>query len=167
MADAVPAIELRGITKRFPGVVANDHVDLRVMRGEVHAIVGENGAGKTTLMKILYGMQRPDEGSIRVGGKEVHFRSPKDAIAASIGMVHQHFMLADNLTVLENVVLGSEPKRGLDIDFEGAKKRIRDLSGTYGLPLRPDRLVEDLSVGERQRVEIIKVLYRGARILIL
>jgi ABC-type uncharacterized transport system ATPase subunit len=167
MAETAPAVELDNVSKRFPGIVANDGVRLRVMAGEVHAIVGENGAGKTTLMKILYGMQRPDEGTIRVGGREVHFRSPKDAIAASIGMVHQHFMLADNLTVLENVILGSEPKRGLDIDFEGAKKRIRDLSGTYGLPLRPDRLVEDLSVGERQRVEIIKVLYRGARILIL
>jgi simple sugar transport system ATP-binding protein len=137
------------------------------MPAEVHAIIGENGAGKSTLMKILYGMQRPDGGTIRVNGTDVHFRSPKDAIAAGIGMVHQHFMLADNLSVLENVVLGSEPKRGVVIDFEAAKQRIQKLSGTYGLPLRPDQLVEDLSVGERQRVEIIKVLFRGARILIL
>ena len=167
MSESVPAVELEGITRRFPGVLANDRVGLRVMPGEVHAIVGENGAGKSTLMKILYGMQRPDEGTIRVSGAEVRFRSPKDAIARGIGMVHQHFMLADNLTVLENVVLGSEPVRGPAIDFARAKERIKKLSGSYGLPLDPDRLVEDLAVGERQRVEIIKVLYRGARILIL
>src|SRR2546427_10589394 len=167
MAESVAAVELEGITKRFPGVVANNRVGLRVMPGEVHAIVGENGAGKSTLMKILYGMQRPDEGTIRVSGAEVRFRSPKDAIARGIGMVHQHFMLADNLTGVENVVLGSEPDRGPAIDFARAKERIKKLSGSYGLPLDPDRLVEDLAVGERQRVEIIKVLYRGARILIL
>ena len=167
MSDAVAAVELDGITKRFPGVVANDAVNLRVLPGEVHAVIGENGAGKSTLMKILYGMQRPDEGTIRVGGNEVHFRSPKDAITAGIGMVHQHFMLADNLTVLENVVLGSEPTKGVVIDVPKAEGRIKELSGTYGLPLDPDRLVEDLAVGERQRVEIIKVLFRGARILIL
>jgi simple sugar transport system ATP-binding protein len=167
MADALPAIELRGITKRFPGVVANDHVDMRVMPAEVHAVVGENGAGKSTLMKVLYGMLRPDEGTISVRGFEVHFRSPKEAIASGIGMVHQHFMLADNLTVLENVVLGDEPSRGMMIDFSRASRRIEELSGTYGLPLAPDRLVEDLAVGERQRVEIVKALYRGARILIL
>jgi general nucleoside transport system ATP-binding protein len=167
MVDKAPAVELDGISKRFPGVVANDHVSLKVMAGEVHAVVGENGAGKSTLMKILYGMQRPDEGVIRVDGTEAHFRSPKDAIAAGIGMVHQHFMLADNFTVLENVVLGSEPDTAGMLDFSTAKERIKKLSGSYGLPLDPDRLVEDLGVGERQRVEIIKVLYRGARILIL
>jgi simple sugar transport system ATP-binding protein len=167
MSDSVPVVELEGITKRFPGVTANDRVAMRVMPGEVHAVVGENGAGKSTLMKIIYGMQRPDEGSIRVDGKEVHFRSPRDAIAAGIGMVHQHFMLAENLSVLENVILGSEPRRGPVIDTAKAKERIRKLSGSYGLPLDPDRLVEDLAVGERQRVEIVKVLYRGARILIL
>jgi simple sugar transport system ATP-binding protein len=137
------------------------------MPAEIHAVVGENGAGKSTLMKILYGMQRPDEGTIRVGGQEMHFRSPKEAIDAGIGMVHQHFMLADNFTVLENVLLGSEPARGLVIDFSRGKERLKKLSGSYGLPLNPDRLVQDLAVGERQRVEIIKVLYRGARILIL
>src|SRR5437899_4501178 len=130
MADRAPdgalAVELRGITKRFPGVLANSDVNVDVRAGEVHAIVGENGAGKSTLMKILYGMQRPDEGTIRVGGAEVHFRSPKDAIAAGIGMVHQHFMLADNLTVLENIVLGSEPTRGVLLDFEAARLRIRE-----------------------------------------
>lgn len=169
MSEAEPAVELEGITKRFPGVVANQDVRIRVMPAEVHAIVGENGAGKSTLMKILYGMQRPDEGIIRVGGREVSFHSPKDAISAGIGMVHQHFMLAENLTVLENVVLGSEPVTAdrVRLDFDGARKRIRELSRTYGMPLDPDRLVEDLAVGERQRLEIIKVLYRGARILIL
>src|SRR5438132_4251336 len=127
MADAVPAIELQDITKRFPGVVANDHVNLRVMPGEVHAVVGENGAGKSTLMKILYGMQRPDEGVIRVNGQEVSFRSPTDAINAGIGMVHQHFMLADNFTVLENVILGSEPTTfGGRLDRSAARRRIRD-----------------------------------------
>jgi general nucleoside transport system ATP-binding protein len=162
-----PAVELDGVTKRFPGVVANDGVDLRVLPGEVHAIVGENGAGKSTLMKILYGMQAPDEGAIRVDGRDVRFRSPKDAIAEGIGMVHQHFMLADNLTVLENVILGSEPSSGPAIDFGGARTRIRSLGDDYGLGIDPDALVEDLGVGERQRVEIIKVLFRGARILIL
>jgi general nucleoside transport system ATP-binding protein len=127
VTDAVPAIELRNITKRFPGVIANADVNLRVLPGEVHAIVGENGAGKSTLMKTLYGMHRPDEGEILVDGERVDFRSPKDAIAARIGMVHQHFMLADQLTVLENIVLGSEPRRGAQIDFKGARERIREL----------------------------------------
>src|SRR5689334_7345245 len=161
------AVELRGITKRFPGVVANKDIELRVARGEVHAIVGENGAGKSTLMKTLYGEHRPDEGTISIDGREVSFRSPSDAIAAGIGMVHQHFMLADNFTVLENVVLGSEPTRGVRLDSAEARRRILDISERYGLGLRPDILVEDLGVGDRQRVEIAKVLYRDARILIL
>jgi simple sugar transport system ATP-binding protein len=133
----------------------------------VHAIVGENGAGKSTLMKTLYGMHRPEEGTITVDAKQVRFSSPTDAIAAGIGMVHQHFMLADNLTVLENVVLGAEPTRGVALDFAAARRRITELSDTYKLGIRPDVLVERLGVGERQRVEILKVLYRGARILIL
>ena len=162
------AVELAGITKRFPGVVANRDINLRVRRGEVHAVVGENGAGKSTLMKILYGMQRPDEGAIRVDGQDVSFRSPTDAINAGIGMVHQHFMLADNFTVLENVVLGSEPTSfGGRLDRNEAKRRIKEISDRYGLGVQPDRMVEDLGVGDRQRVEILKVLYRGARILIL
>jgi simple sugar transport system ATP-binding protein len=165
--ERAPAVELKAITKTFPGVVANDDVNLTVMPGEIHAVVGENGAGKSTLMKILYGMIRPDGGTISVNGREVRFRSPKDAISSEIGMVHQHFMLATNLTVLENVVLGSEPTRAGVLDFDAARERIRDLSKTYGVPLDPDRIVEDLAVGERQRVEILKVLYRGARILIL
>jgi simple sugar transport system ATP-binding protein len=165
--DEAPAIRLEGITKRFPGVVANRDVSLSVRRGTVHAIVGENGAGKSTLMKILYGMQRPDEGTIEVEGRTVSFHSPADAIKAGIGMVHQHFKLADNFTVLENVVLGSEPRRGLRLDTGSARDRIQEISDRYGLDVDPDPLVEDLGVGERQRVEILKVLYRGARTLIL
>jgi general nucleoside transport system ATP-binding protein len=138
-----------------------------VARGHVHAIVGENGAGKSTLMKILYGMQRPDEGTISVDGREVSFTSPSDAIEAGVGMVHQHFMLADNLTVLENVVLGSEPRRGGMLDHAEARRRIEEISNSYGLDVEPDSLVEELGVGDRQRIEILKVLYRGAKILIL
>ncbi|MET8977870.1 ABC transporter ATP-binding protein [Streptomyces sp. NPDC004539] len=158
------AVELAGITKRFPGVVANHDIHLTVHKGTVHALVGENGAGKSTLMKILYGMQKPDEGTITVDGEQVAFASPGDAIARGIGMVHQHFMLADNLTVLENVVLGSEKLYGIGA---GARKKIKEISDRYGLGVRPDALVEDLGVAERQRVEILKVLFRGARTLIL
>jgi general nucleoside transport system ATP-binding protein len=161
------AVELHGITKRFPGVVANRDVNMVVRRGQVHALVGENGAGKSTLMKILYGMQRPDEGTIQIDGREVTFHSPSDAIDAGVGMVHQHFMLADNFTVLENVVLGSEPSKGGMIDFAEAGRRIMEISDSYGLDVEPDRLVETLGVGARQRVEILKVLYRGAKVLIL
>ncbi len=162
------AIELIGITKRFPGVVANDNVSLTVAEGEIHAICGENGAGKSTLMKILYGMQQADEGRMLVNGEEVSFKSPSDAIARGIGMVHQHFMLADQLTVLENVILGDEPMRSLGrIDFDEAHRHLEEVSDAYGLDVHPDELVESLAVGEQQRVEIIKVLFRGARILIL
>ncbi|MFN2560051.1 MAG: ABC transporter ATP-binding protein [Jatrophihabitans sp.] len=167
VATAAPAVVLRGITKRYPGVVANQDINLTVRRGEVHAIVGENGAGKSTLMKTLYGMHKPDEGEIEVDGRPVNFSTPSDAIKAGIGMVHQHFMLADNLTVLENIVLGAEPSRGGLLDKPAARRRIREISDAYGLDLDPDELVEDLGVGARQRVEICKVLYRGARILIL
>jgi simple sugar transport system ATP-binding protein len=163
-ATASTAVALRGITKRFPGVIANDDINIEVQRGTVHAIVGENGAGKSTLMKILYGMQRPDAGTIEVDGTTVHFGSPQQAIKAGIGMVHQHFMLADNLTVTENVVLGAERLHGIGAR---ARRRILEISDAYGLGVRPDRLVEDLGVGDRQRVEILKVLYRGAKILIL
>jgi general nucleoside transport system ATP-binding protein len=166
-AQTDAAVELRGITKRFPGVVANRDINIVVRRGQVHAVVGENGAGKSTLMKILYGMQRPDEGSISVDGNEVSFHTPGDAIDAGIGMVHQHFMLADNLTVLENVVLGSEPTKAGMLDFGAARRRIKEISDAYGLDVNPDPLVEDLGVGDRQRVEILKVLYRGAKVLIL
>ncbi len=165
--DAPYAVELRGITKRFPGVVANRDIELRVRRGEVHAIVGENGAGKSTLMKTLYGMHRPDEGTILLDGRPTTLRSPADAIAAGIGMVHQHFMLADYFTVLENIVLGSEPTRHGGLDRATARRRIREISDRYALNLDPDELVENLGVGDRQRVEIAKVLYRGATTLIL
>ncbi|CAL9475202.1 ABC transporter ATP-binding protein [Streptomyces sp. ICN988] len=158
------AVELAGITKRFPGVVANHDIHLTVRKGTVHALVGENGAGKSTLMKILYGMQKPDEGTIAVDGEKVSFSSPADAIVRGIGMVHQHFMLADNLTVLENVVLGSEKLYGIGAR---ARRKIKELSDRYGLGVRPDVLVEELGVAARQRVEILKVLYRGARTLIL
>ncbi len=162
------AIELSGITKRFPGVVANDDVNLAVEAGEIHAICGENGAGKSTLMKILYGMQLADEGEMKVNGKTVSFASPGEAIDAGIGMVHQHFMLAPQLTVLENVILGAEPMmRGGRIDVAEAKTHLHEVGDAYGLTIDPDDLVETLEVGEKQRVEIIKVLYRGARILIL
>lgn len=158
------AVELRGITKRFPGVVANRDIDITVRTGTVHALCGENGAGKSTLMKILYGMQQPDEGTITVNGEQVTFHNPGDAIARGIGMVHQHFMLADNLTVLENVVLGAEKLYGIG---GKARTKIREISDAYGLGIRPDVLVEELGVADRQRVEILKVLYRGARTLIL
>ncbi|MCK2221372.1 ABC transporter ATP-binding protein [Actinomadura sp. ATCC 31491] len=167
LATAKPAVELEGITKRFPGVVANHDIRITVRPGTVHAIVGENGAGKSTLMKILYGMQKPDEGTIKVNGTEVSFRTPSDAIAVGIGMVHQHFMLADNLTVLENIVLGAEPTKAGVLDTNAARVRIEQLAASHGLRVDPGRLVEDLGVGDRQRVEILKVLYRGARILIL
>jgi simple sugar transport system ATP-binding protein len=162
--DTAPAVEVEGITKRFPGVVANKDITFSVRRGTVHAIVGENGAGKSTLMKILYGVQRPDEGTIKVNGSVVTLHSPADAIDAGIGMVFQHFMLADNFTVLENVVLGAEGLHGIG---DAARKEIRRISKAYKLNVDPDALVADLGVGERQRIEILKVLYRGAKTLIL
>ncbi|WP_245155834.1 ABC transporter ATP-binding protein [Nocardioides sp. 503] len=162
--DAPPAVRLRGIGKRFPGVIANDDVNIDVSRGTIHAIVGENGAGKSTLMKILYGVQPPDSGTIEINGAQVALHSPADAIKAGVGMVFQHFMLADNLTVLENTVLGAERLHGIG---GGARAQIRRISEQYGLDIDPDRLVEDLGVGARQRVEILKVLYRGAQIVIL
>jgi general nucleoside transport system ATP-binding protein len=162
-----PAIQLVDIVKRFPGVVANDGVNLAVRHGTIHALIGENGAGKSTVMKILYGAQRPDEGHIIVNGTETHFKSPKDAIALGIGMVFQHFMLADNLTVWENVVLGAEPGKSWRMDENAARTRIEELSKANGLGVDPEAFVSDLGVGERQRVEILKVLYRGAQIIIL
>ena len=162
------AVELKGITKRFPGVVANDDINLAVAEGEIHAICGENGAGKSTLMKILYGMQPPDSGTIKIRGENVELSSPVQAIDLGIGMVHQHFMLADQLTVLENVILGAEPMRSFGrIDFEAGREHLDEVGRAYGLDINADDLVETLEIGERQRVEIIKVLYRGAEILIL
>jgi len=167
MSQNVLAVELAGIWKRFPGVIANSDINLKVAAGTVHAIVGENGAGKSTLMKILYGMQKADEGTISINGNEIVFGSPSDAIAAGIGMVHQHFMLADNFTVLENIVLGSEPKSGGKLDFAKARKQISEIAAENGLAIDPDILVSEIGVGDRQRIEILKVLYRGAKILIL
>ncbi len=155
---------LQGIGKRFPGVVANHDVDITIRGGTVHALIGENGAGKSTLMKILYGVQKPDDGTIRIDGEQVSFSSPTDAIAHGIGMVFQHFMLADNLTVLENIVLGAEKLHGIG---DRAREALTEISARYGFGLDPDALVEDLGVGDRQRVEILKVLYRGATIIIL
>ncbi|RZL70139.1 MAG: ATP-binding cassette domain-containing protein, partial [Rhodococcus sp. (in: high G+C Gram-positive bacteria)] len=157
-------VRLRGIGKTFPGVIANHDIDIDVRRGTIHAIVGENGAGKSTLMKILYGVQKPDSGTIELDGNAVSFSSPSDAIGHGVGMVFQHFMLADNLTVLENVVLGAEKLHGIG---DRARQAIHELSDTYGLGIHPDDLVDDLGVGARQRIEILKVLYRGARIIIL
>src|SRR6266480_7084353 len=167
MADERPVLELRGITKQFPGVLANDHVDFDLRRGEVHALLGENGAGKSTLMNILYGLYQPDEGQILVKGELVRFHSPKDAINRGIGMVHHHFMLVPVMTVAENIVLANEPRKGLLLDFEAASARVRELSDRYGLAVAPDARIEDVSVGMQQRVEILRALYRGARILVL
>src|SRR6476661_10039197 len=162
------AVQLTGITKRFPGVIANSDINITVRRGTVHALVGENGAGKSTLMKTLYGMHQPEEGTITVNGSQVVFHSPADAIGVGIGMVHQHFMLADNLTVWENIVLGAEQMgSGGRLDVRGARARIDELARRYGLVVDSGAMVETLGVGARQRVEILKVLYRGAKILIL
>lgn len=167
MTQTPIAVELIGVSKSFPGVVANSKVNIKVAKGSVHAIVGENGAGKSTLMKILYGMQKPDEGQISISGQSKVFSSPSDAIAAGVGMVHQHFMLAENLTVLENILLGNEFKKGLRIDFATAEKTISEIANRYGLNVPLHSYVSELGVGDRQRIEILKVLYRGARILIL
>ncbi|MBC7632990.1 ABC transporter ATP-binding protein [Aeromicrobium sp.] len=158
------AVELRGIGKRFPGVIANQSVDLTIRPGTVHALIGENGAGKSTLMKILYGVQRPDEGTIRINGEEVVLKTPTAAIEHHVGMVFQHFMLADNLSVLENIVLGAEKLHGIG---GAARAEITRISDRFGFELEPDTLVEKLGVADRQRLEIAKVLYRGASIIIL
>jgi ABC-type uncharacterized transport system ATPase subunit len=166
-ADA-PILELREITKRFPGIVANDHIDFDVRRGEVHALLGENGAGKSTLMNVVYGLYRPDDGEIRVAGKLAAFHSPSDAIRAGIGMVHQHFMLIPVMTVAENIVLGSEPTAGgVFLDHSQADRRVRELAQSFNFAIDPDARVESITVGQQQRVEILKALYRGADILIL
>jgi ABC-type uncharacterized transport system ATPase subunit len=160
-----PLVVLERITKRFPGVLANDEVDLELRAGEVHALIGENGAGKSTLMRVLYGMYPADGGRILVRGKEVRIGSPRDAIANSIGMVHQHFVLVDPFTVTENIILGEEGGERLDMD--AARQRVAELAESYAFRVDPGAVVEDLSVGEEQRVEILKALYRGVEILIL
>src|SRR5512147_847628 len=163
----IDSLEMRGITKRFPGVLANDHVDFEVKSGEVHALLGENGAGKSTLMKVLYGMYHPDEGEILLNGKPVTIASPNDAINLGIGMIHQHFMLVQTLTVAENVALGLPSSRGPLTDLDRVSKRILELAQRYGLQIDPDAYIWQHSVGQQQRVEIIKALYRGAALLIL
>jgi general nucleoside transport system ATP-binding protein len=162
-----PALELRGITKRFGPVVANDGIDFDLRPGEVHALLGENGAGKSTLMSILYGLYHPDEGEVLVNGKPVAMESPSKAIEIGIGMVHQHFMLVPVMTVTENIVLGGEPRRGGLLDVREGARRVRELSERYGLAVDPDAVIEDITVGAQQRVEILKTLYREARILVL
>jgi simple sugar transport system ATP-binding protein len=160
-------LEMRGIRKEFPGVLANDNVRLQVRRGEVHALLGENGAGKSTLMNILYGLEKPDAGEILLNGKPIVFGSARDAIQAGIGMVHQHFMLIPVMTVAENIVLGIEPRDGLFLDERAAQARVRELSERFNLAVEPTALVSDITVGQQQRVEILKALYRGADVLIL
>jgi simple sugar transport system ATP-binding protein len=164
-ASAPPFVVMEQITKRFPGVVANESVSLELRAGEVHALIGENGAGKSTLMRVLYGMYPADEGRIVVNGEEVKISSPRVAIQHGIGMVHQHFVLVDPFTVTENVILGDEGQRILDMDV--AHERVAELANTYGFHVRPSIVVEELSVGEEQRVEILKALYRGVDLLIL
>lgn len=161
------AVEMVGIEKRFPRVVANVGVNLVVEEGEIHALAGENGAGKSTLMKILCGLHAPDAGVVRIFGREVTDFRPAAAIAAGIGMVHQHFMQVPTLTVAENVVLGEEPRRGPFFDRRRAEERVAELGSRFGLPVDPRARIEDLPVGLQQRVEILKVLARGARVLIL
>src|SRR3954454_15084903 len=167
MPGAAPALELRGITKRFGSLVANDAIDFELRRGEIHALLGENGAGKSTLMNVLYGLHQPDEGEILLDGEEVRVDSPRRAIGLGIGMVHQHFMLVPVMTVAENLVLGSEPYRGPLLDYKAAAERTREISGTFGLAIDPEARVENLGVGAQQRVEILRALYRGANVLVL
>ncbi|TDB91080.1 ABC transporter ATP-binding protein [Actinomadura sp. KC216] len=164
---AAAVLQAANISRRYPGVLANDDVSLTVRAREIHAIVGENGAGKSTLMKILYGEERPDRGTLSMAGRQVRFATPRAAIAAGIGLVHQHFMLADNLLVWENVVLGAEIRRRGLLDRASARAWITRIGDSHGLSVDPDRAVGDLGVGERQRVEIIKVLYRDAKVIIL
>lgn len=159
-------VEMLGIRKEFPGIVANDNITLQLQRGEVHALLGENGAGKSTLMAMLFGMYQPDRGSIKVNGKEVKISNPNIANDLGIGMVHQHFKLVHNFTTTENIILGIEPKKGLSIDLKSAAARVDELSKRYGLNVDPYAKIEDISVGMQQRVEILKMLYRNADILI-
>ena len=163
----INSLEMKNIVKRFPGVLANDHISFDVHAGEVHALLGENGAGKSTLMKILYGLYSPDEGEILLNGSPVTIHSPTDAINMGIGMIHQHFMLVDSLTVAENVALGLHSSREPLTDLEHVSQRILELAKIYGLHVDPDAYIWQLAVGQRQRVEIIKALYRGAALLIL
>ncbi len=163
----IDEMRMESIVKRFPGVLANDHVDFDIKAGEIHALLGENGAGKSTLVRQLYGLYKPDEGKIIINNAVKHFNSPQDAISAGIGMIHQHFMLVPSLTVVENVALGLKSSRGLALDLDVVEKRIRQLCEKYDLKIDPHAYIWQLAVGEQQRVEIIKALYRGAALLIL
>ncbi|WP_312519662.1 ABC transporter ATP-binding protein [Anaerospora sp.] len=167
MTQQIEYLEMRGITKRFPGVLSNDNVSIQIKSGEILALLGENGAGKTTLMNTLYGLYQPDGGEICINGQPVKIESPRQAIELGIGMVHQHFMLVPTLTVSENIALGLPSGKGPFLDLKTVAAKIRDISAAYGLSVNPDAYVWQLSVGEQQRVEIIKALYRGARLLIL
>ena len=160
-------IELLNISKSFPGIKANDHVTLQLRRGEIHALLGENGAGKSTLMSVLFGLYQPDEGVIKKDGKEVRINDPNDANALHIGMVHQHFKLVDVFPVLDNIILGAEDTKLGFLKKKEARRKVMALSEKYGLKVDPDALVEDISVGMQQRVEILKMLYRDNDILIL
>ena len=166
MDEKVMAVKMENIVKKFGSFTANNGINLTVHKGEVHSILGENGAGKSTLMNVLYGMYRPTSGQIYIKGKPVEITSPKHAIELGIGMVHQHFMLIQPFTVTENIVLGIEPVKGVKIDYKLAKKKVLEISEKYGMKVDPDAKIEDISVGMQQRVEILKVLYRGADILI-
>jgi simple sugar transport system ATP-binding protein len=163
----IESMEMRNIVKRFPGVLANDHVNFDVNAGEIHALLGENGAGKSTLMKILYGLYQPDEGEILLNGEPIKIQSPTDAISHGIGMIHQHFMLVETLSVAENVALGLKAPHEPMLDLSTVSARITDLADKYGLEVDPKAIINDLAVGQRQRVEIVKALYRGAALLIL
>jgi len=167
MSENNLALEVRNITKRFPGVLANDRVDFDLKKGEIHALLGENGAGKSTLMNVIYGLYSQDEGEFFINGEPAEIDNPHDAIDAGIGMVHQHFMLVPVFSVAENIILGSEVTKGPTLDYRTARRKIRQLSEEYGLHVDPDTIVEDLPVGVQQRVEIVKALYRQAKILVL
>jgi ABC-type uncharacterized transport system ATPase subunit len=165
--EQIPVLEACNITKRFPGVLANDQVNFTLLPGEIHAILGENGAGKTTLLNIIYGLYHPDEGEIKINGQKVLIHGPNDAIKHGIGMVHQHFMLVEVFTIAENMILGEETVSGISLDIKTARRRTLELSKQYGLEVDPDALIEEVPVGVQQRVEILKALYRNAKILIL
>ena len=159
-------IEMLNITKRFPGIIANDNITLQLKKGEIHALLGENGAGKSTLMSVLFGLYQPEEGEIHKNGKKVEIKNPNDATALGIGMVHQHFKLVEVFTVLDNIILGSETVKHGFVDRKAAREKIINLSQKYGLAVDPDAKIEDITVGMQQRVEILKMLYRDNEILI-
>ena len=160
------AIEMLNITKRFPGIIANDNITLRLKKGEIHALLGENGAGKSTLMSVLFGLYQPEEGEIHKDGRKVEIRDPNDANALGIGMVHQHFKLVECFSVLDNIILGVEPTKGLFLEKKNARAKVMELSEKYGLMVDPDALISDITVGMQQRTEILKMLYRDNEVLI-